>query len=50
MNIIFPSRIINNCIVNKVLESDIASHDVTLCLAKIMDEIREQIGLVYPFE
>lgn len=40
----------NNCIVNKVLESDIASHDVTLCLAKIMDEIREQIGLVYPFE
>ena len=40
----------NNCIVNKVLESEIASHDVTLCLARIMDEIREQIGLVYPFE
>ena len=40
----------NKCMVNKVLESDIASHDVTLGLAKIMDEIRDQIGLVYPFE
>ena len=40
----------NNCIVNNALESDIASHDVTLYLARIMDEIREQIGLVYPFE
>lgn len=40
----------NKCMVNNSLESDIASHDVTLGLAKIMDEIREQIGLVYPFE
>lgn len=40
----------NKCMVNNSLESDIVSHDVTLGLAKIMDEIREQIGLVYPFE
>lgn len=40
----------NKCMVNNSLESDIASHDVTLGLAKIMDEIRNQIGLVYPFE
>jgi dihydrodiol dehydrogenase / D-xylose 1-dehydrogenase (NADP) len=40
----------NNRIKNKDLESDIASHKITLELAKIMDEIRRQIGLVYPFE
>lgn len=40
----------NNCIINKALESNVASHKNTLELAKIMDEIRKQIGLVYPFE
>lgn len=40
----------NNCIANKLLESNVASHNVTLGLVKIMDEIRKQIGLVYPFE
>lgn len=40
----------NKCIINKSLESNVASHDFTLGLAKIMDEVRNQIGLVYPFE
>ena len=40
----------NNYIINKELESNIASHKVTLELVKIMDEIRSQIGLEYPFE
>lgn len=40
----------NSCIKNEALESNIASHKITLELAKIMDEIRNQIGLVYPFE
>lgn len=40
----------NNCIINKELESNIASHKVTLELVKIMDEIRGKIGLRYPFE
>lgn len=40
----------NNCIINKELESNIASHKVTLELVEIMDEIREKIGLRYPFE
>lgn len=40
----------NNCIKNNILESNVASHNNTLELAKIMDEIRKQIGLVYPFE
>lgn len=40
----------NNCIIKKVLESNVASHNVTLKLAEIMDEVRNQIGLVYPFE
>lgn len=40
----------NSCIKNKDLESNIASHNITLELAEIMDEIRKQIGLIYPFE
>lgn len=40
----------NSCIKNNTLESNVASHNNTLELAKIMDEIRRQIGLVYPFE
>ena len=40
----------NKCILNNQLESDIASHKFTIELATIMDEIREKIGLVYPFE
>ena len=40
----------NNCILNNKIESDVASHKVTLELAKIMDEIRGQIGFIYPFE
>ena len=40
----------NNCIINKELESNIASHKVTLELAKVMDEVRNKIGLKYPFE
>ena len=40
----------NTCIINNKLESNISSHKTTLELAKIMDEIRNQIGLIYPFE
>lgn len=40
----------NRCISDKKLESNVASHNLTLDLAAIMDEIREQIALVYPFE
>ena len=40
----------NKCILNNKLESNVSSHNLTLELAKIMDEIRNQIGLVYPFE
>ena len=40
----------NNCILNNALESKVASHNFTLELSKIMDEVRRQIGLVYPFE
>ena len=40
----------NECILNEKLESSIASHKFTLDLANIMDDIREKIGLVYPFE
>ena len=36
--------------INEKLESSIASHKFTLDLANIMDDIREKIGLVYPFE
>ncbi|MGN0145299.1 MAG: Gfo/Idh/MocA family protein [Clostridium sp.] len=38
------------CIENNLIESTIASHEMTLNLAYVMDEIRNQIGLVYPFE
>lgn len=38
------------CIFDNKIESVSASHKVTLELAEIMDEIRRQIGLVYPFE
>ena len=40
----------NECILNEKLESSVASHKFTLDLANIMDDIREKIGLVYPFE
>lgn len=40
----------NKCILENKLESEYSSHKVTLELAQIMDEIKEQIGLVYPFE
>ena len=40
----------NNCICENRLESELASHKITLELAQIMDEVRKQIGLVYPFE
>lgn len=40
----------NTCIENNKLESNVASHKITLQLAEIMDDIRRQIGLVYPFE
>ncbi len=41
---------VNKCLKNRVLESDVASHNITLKLAEIMDEVRRQIGLIYPFE
>lgn len=41
---------VNRCLKDKVLESNLASHNITLKLAEIMDGIRNQIGLVYPFE
>ncbi|MDO5517660.1 MAG: Gfo/Idh/MocA family oxidoreductase [Clostridium sp.] len=40
----------NSCILGDKLESQCASHKMTLELAEIMDEVREQINLVYPFE
>ena len=40
----------NNCIMNRDLESEVASHEVTLELVKVMDHIRNEIGLIYPFE
>ena len=40
----------NNCILSGKLESERASYKTTLELAKIMDEVRKQINLVYPFE
>ncbi|WP_195251343.1 Gfo/Idh/MocA family protein [Romboutsia sp. 1001713B170207_170306_H8] len=41
---------VNDCIKNNKVESDIASHKVTLDLASLMDIVRSKIGLVYPFE
>lgn len=40
----------NNCILEGKLQSETASHKTTLELAEIMDEVRKQINLVYPFE
>lgn len=40
----------NKCIADNKLESNVASHELTLSLQSIMDEVRKQIGLVYPFE
>ena len=39
-----------NCIENNQLESTHWSHQNSLDLIKIVDEIRRQIGLKYPFE
>ncbi|MDO5517344.1 MAG: Gfo/Idh/MocA family oxidoreductase [Clostridium sp.] len=41
---------VNKCIKEKNLQSETASHRVTLDIAEIMDEIRKQINLIYPFE
>ena len=41
---------VNDCIKNKLIESEVATHNVTLKLAEIMDKIRKEIGLIYPFE
>lgn len=38
---------VNHCIREKLSESEIASHSVTLKLAEKMDEIRSKIGVVY---
>lgn len=40
----------NECIEKNILESKEASHKITLEIAQIMDEVRNQIELVYPFE
>lgn len=41
---------VNKRITEKKLQSEIASHKMTLDTIKIMDEVRKQIGLKYPFE
>ncbi|MBT3321715.1 MAG: Gfo/Idh/MocA family oxidoreductase [Anaerolineae bacterium] len=38
------------CIRAGLLESPVVSHDYTLSMMKLMDSIREEIGLKYPFE
>ena len=40
----------SRCIENSERESKEAPHKLTLELAGIMDEIRRQIGVKYPFE
>lgn len=40
----------NECILNDMIESNIATHEGTLNIAKILDEIRKQNNVVYPFE
>ncbi|MDO5516566.1 MAG: Gfo/Idh/MocA family oxidoreductase [Clostridium sp.] len=41
---------VNECIMNKKLQSETASHKMTLDIAEVMDEVRKQIEMVYPFE
>lgn len=41
---------VNKCILNKKLQSESASHKTTLDIAQVMDEVRKQINLQYPFE
>ena len=41
---------VNKRITEKKLQSELASHNMTLNTIKIMDEVRKQIGLKYPFE
>ena len=38
------------CIRAGLLESPTASHDYTLSMMTLMDDIRKEIGLKYPFE
>lgn len=40
----------NKCIIEKKLQSKTATHKMTLDTARVMDEVRKQIGLKYPFE
>ena len=39
---------VGECIRNGKTESDLLSLDETLTIAKIMEEARKQIGVVYP--
>ncbi len=38
---------VNQCLLDGLKESEIATHQLTLLLSKKMDEIREKIGMVY---
>ena len=49
-NGVYLSNLVRPSFDDFILESNISSHKTTLELAKIMDEIRNQIGLIYPFE
>lgn len=40
----------HNCILNNKIESDFWSHKDSLNLISIVDEVRKQIGLIYPSE
>lgn len=46
----YMAQHVMNCIREGKAESPVISHDETLSIMKIMDQIREQIGLKYPME
>lgn len=43
----FEAAHVMQCLENGLLESDVASHEITLGLAETLDGIRDEIGLVY---
>ena len=41
---------VQRCLHNKKLESELMTWDETLTIMKTLDEIRKQVGVVYPEE